>query len=583
MRNIFVLVVLVIASIFSDVLMAQSLDPTVEVTREYEGKLMEIHKPSLKMSVPDSVMHFALDFDYSVFENPYKGSYDFNPYLLSMRPSSSDSGENRFFLRAGAGYQLYPELDVIWSPKFKKNTFNMDVYALHRSFIGKYWEVIPDNIGGDEYKMIRKPSGADSRTWSGYDLMSNAGIDCRYDASSVAVDFGARYFSLAQQDKQWKRCFNALDARLGITTKPEHTDAVVYDIDVLYRYGHDRMASDSRLSEHLFDFDMTFGPVLRGNHRLKFDLGVNMASYSEYFSTTVGEVMLTPHYVFAKGPFNLDLGIKFAKMLRSKEMNGMFGSKEQIVYPDVTIFCRLLPKALRLYIRADGGNRINTYSSIIERNHHLTYTSSPAVLDTDLERISACIGFDGRISSKFSYNIRGGYVNSGNSLLDAVVSDGRHTYASLMYAPYEKWYVKMDWCLKTEDIRFDGEVSYDHAWGDVFDQSYVDMAVLKPSAFSGDVSFEYNWRKRVFGGIDCSFATYREGNWGESHTRTGDSSIRTMSVPGYVDLGVYCEYATSRDISFWLRAGNLLNMTIQRNPLYAEKGVNFTAGICLKF
>ena len=28
--------------------------------------------------------------------------------------------------------------------------------------------------------------------------------------------------------------------------------------------------------------------------------------------------------------------------------------------------------------------------------------------------------------------------------------------------------------------------------------------------------------------------------------------------------------------------GNLMNMTVQYNPLYAEKGISFTGGICLK-
>ena len=51
---------------------AQDLDPTVEVSREYEGKLVEVHKPVLNMAVPDSLTHFALDFDYSVFANPYQ-------------------------------------------------------------------------------------------------------------------------------------------------------------------------------------------------------------------------------------------------------------------------------------------------------------------------------------------------------------------------------------------------------------------------------------------------------------------------------------------------------------------------------
>ena len=55
-----------------------------------------------------------------------------------------------------------------------------------------------------------------------------------------------------------------------------------------------------------------------------------------------------------------------------------------------------------------------------------------------------------------------------------------------------------------------------------------------------------------------------------------------VTVPGFADLGIYAEYAANNKLSFWLRGGNLLNMTVQYSPLYAEKGINFTAGICLK-
>ena len=54
-------------------LSAQNLNPTVSVSREYEGKLMEVSKPSVNMAVPDSLTEFNLKFDYSVFENPYRG------------------------------------------------------------------------------------------------------------------------------------------------------------------------------------------------------------------------------------------------------------------------------------------------------------------------------------------------------------------------------------------------------------------------------------------------------------------------------------------------------------------------------
>ena len=77
--------------------------------------------------------------------------------------------------------------------------------------------------------------------------------------------------------------------------------------------------------------------------------------------------------------------------------------------------------------------------------------------------------------------------------------------------------------------------------------------------------------------MDCLFATGRQGSVIDQLL----SQTYEARIPGYADLGIYFEYAATRSLSFWLRGGNLLNMTIQRNPVYAEKGVNFTVGICL--
>ena len=137
---------------------AQNLDPTVEVNRAYEGKLMEVHKPVLEMEIPDSVMHFDLEFDYSVFESPYKGSYEFNPYLLSMKPGATPDYSRRFFMRAGAGYQLKPVFDLVWSPKMGKG-FKMDVYASHRSFVGDYWNISEVNGADGIIRLDRLAEG----------------------------------------------------------------------------------------------------------------------------------------------------------------------------------------------------------------------------------------------------------------------------------------------------------------------------------------------------------------------------------------------------------------------------------------
>ena len=97
---------------------AQELDPTVVVNRAYEGQLVEVNKPSFDMMVPDSVTRFDLDFDYTVFEKPYMGTYEFSPYLLKMQPSSAVQKRRQLYLKAGAGYTLYPTFDLVWSPTF---------------------------------------------------------------------------------------------------------------------------------------------------------------------------------------------------------------------------------------------------------------------------------------------------------------------------------------------------------------------------------------------------------------------------------------------------------------------------------
>ena len=95
-------------------------------------------------------------------------------------------------------------------------------------------------------------------------------------------------------------------------------------------------------------------------------------------------------------------------------------------------------------------------------------------------------------------------------------------------------------------------------------------------AFSGSIDFMYNWKERIYAGIDCDFASSRR-----CAASTALPQLAEVRIPGYADLGVKFGYAFTRKFSLWLRGGNLLDMTIQKSPLYAESGIYFTGGICL--
>lgn len=572
------IVILVFLSMFAVSAAAQDLDPTVEVSREYEGKLVEVHKPNLRMDVPDSLMHFALDFDYSVFANPYKGSYEFSPYLLSMKPSESDNGESRFYLRAGAGYQLYPTLDLVWSPEFKSRGFNMDVYANHHSFVGNYHTILPQSIESGVVYMTQSPranGGADR--WFGYDILSQAGAVFKHDWEKVALGYAAEYYGLAQKDRSWVRAYNAVDASLNLLSKPEDVENLVFDLKLDYRLGQD-VVGGSRLLENVGALDVKIGPFLKGNHRMSLDFAADIASYSEAFDDFGGSISLVPHYVFRKDRFSVELGLRVSKMLARYDL------KEQFVYPDINVSYALAPKFMKVYFKASGGGEYETYSSLIASNHHITHVLSSDILGYDVERIGLIMGFDGRITDKFSYNLRGGYANY-SSLRHyevAVVSDP--TFA-ISYLAVQKWFAAIDWLLDIDGFRFDGTVAYDHYWDkyNLYDGSGLGRnAVLKPAALTGNAAVEYNWKKRVACGVDCDFSTASVGHAAYNESVDTDCvPVRNVRIPGYADLGLYAEYATARSLSLWLRAGNLLNQTIQRTPLYAEKGVNVTIGVCV--
>ena len=56
----------------------QKIDPTVEVEKEFDGKMTNIVKGALNSSIPDSLTSFNLNFNYSIFDKPYKDLYEFS-------------------------------------------------------------------------------------------------------------------------------------------------------------------------------------------------------------------------------------------------------------------------------------------------------------------------------------------------------------------------------------------------------------------------------------------------------------------------------------------------------------------------
>lgn len=533
-------------------LSAQDLDPTVVVDRAYEGKLIEVHKPALEMAVPDSVLRFELDFDYSVFDNPYKGSYEFTPYLLSMKPSAANDGARRFYLRAGAGYLLHPEFDMIWSPSFKNRGVGLDVYANHRSYIGNYHDL--SGVNGYE-------------PWSGNDLRSRAGVDFTYDWNKTVLSAGVGYDGIAASRPGLRHAYNGMDVSFSLASRPKpYDERFMYAVKANYKMAKDNINSGAAyVRENILDLDAGFGFATRGS-MLKFDIGADIVRCEDAYSAAAAQFFVTPHYIYRKGRFIADLGVKLAKVIDSDDQDTSYGSKvEQGLYPEIHIQFPIVRNALKLKVDVTGGNTLNTYSSILNENHHVSLDyamENGCLLDYTVERISTLAAFEGRISSKFSYLLYGSAGYYDNAFWEAVTMSPEEVFqANAFYFSMFMASVGVDCMWKDESVMVDASLKY------TLTNSLLSEYLLAPAALVGDIAVEYNWNRRIFVGADCRYSSARV------------SKFYTMDA--YADLGLYAEYATNRKISFWGRGGNLLGMKIQRTPLYAEKGVYFTLGICL--
>ena len=559
---------------------AQNLDPTVEVNRSYEGKLMEVHKPMLEMAVPDSVLRFDLEFDYEVFDNPYKGAYEFKPYAMQFQPVGKASEQQRLYMKLGAGngleaLSLRPSADFVWSP-FLRERFKMDVYARHRSYVGEYRAADQPDPSQEtvDLRMKKSYSRAD------YDFLTQAGVDARYDWADGTVRVDAGYYGLAERYGKQSNMYNALDVRAGVASK-DYGQFMNYDVYASYRFGTDsyeykNLAEDS-LTEHEISVLGKLKAVLMDDHKAMFELGVDNHSYGY---TGVTKLTFAPHYMFRYGNWGFDAGFRVEALVPASDST-CFASKGQVVYPDVTVDYQVIPGVMKAYAKIGGGAKVNSFSSLLAENHHfdMYYGHGKPFMDNTIENVSAELGLEGRAGARFTYGARAGYAMYGNAPLETVITgtsveDDQFMFMpGIAYAGYQNVYAAADLSWVTERIRIDGKAMYRHSW---FEDLKTDGYFL-PAALTGEVAFEYNWHKRIFLGMDCDFSTGRT----QGSVLFPDGTLKQAKVPGYADLGLNFEYLTTRSFSVWLRGGNLLNMAVQRNLLYAEKGIYFTAGICL--
>lgn len=564
---------------------AQKFNPKIEVTNAYEGKVVDAQKTDLAINIPDSLLNFSYKIDYSVFDNPYNGSYEFNPYQIEMKPTERRSQRNSLFVSAGAGYTFHPEAQVVWSPVLKKNRFGINVYDTFNGYAGPYNFQSYEMVDGGDLDCIVDRYG---KHYSGWLLDNTLGFNTAWFGKKAKVTTDLNWNFLNSADTLTSRIFNNIRLKTRLESVAPSARGYYFRGGIDFNAAKDDMVfgfKSADVKEIGGTAGLTFGKVLKKKTRAELDLGFQIAAYAGMMDTYAVKLWGTPKYIYDGKRLDASIGAKFTFVASSgktflQSIDGVNNStKPSFVAPEARICLSIIPQKLYIYANATGGVDINTYSSLLARNPYGNAYITDAygvVCDNSSEKYNVSAGLKGNIASRLQFDVKGGIASRGNALLDALAlvidDDGSTLFPYWTYADYNEVFAEAAFDWKSDHVDVALKARYSKT-----DLAEREARAIYPSMVTGTAAVTYNWQRRLFVGVNCAAATSRKGLL----CMPGLPVDFNAMLPGWVDLGASAEFRLNSRLGFWLKAGNLLGQNVQRYFMRSEKGVFVTAGATL--
>lgn len=506
---------------------SQDLNPRVTVTADYIANMADVRKESLPMAVPDSLSAFDLHFDYSVFDTPYRGSYEFQPYSVDLYPGREKTKSGLFYLNAGAGYNFYPELTAVFTP-VSEEKMALSLFQDFHGYAGKFSSF----SGGKGLRgcVFDESIGAEGRLKTS-----------RYNASAKL-----EYRSLFNECSGMATDYEAVSLKAALSTAEKTPSKLSYDAELDLKHAQDIEVNQMSvvLAAAIFPTWKIKGRYSTGvDVRLQGDFYGGANTFSSGFLTKV-----SPFIRFSFGPIRFRAG-------------GMLGIGEALhVRPDIRFDAKLWRDAIGIYGSITGDQFMHDYSWYKERNSWFNALYTNALM-TSMEHINFKAGIRGSAWGKLQYDFYGGWkVIGGEAFLSSVREDFG---TKIRYADYNAAYACLLTRWKTDALEADAALSYTGVtWMST-------SKIIGPPAFSARLRAEYNWQHRIFAGVSLNAESARPSS--------------SYDVPWFADLALFGQYRINRTLAAWARLGNILDMKTSYNPAYIPAGFNATIGIKVNF
>jgi len=593
----------------------------VEVTRVYEGLIINDNRTEIPLKVNDSIFNFSQTFNYTITPSylpVFSVTSSINPANI-MTPAENPI-TNYGYIRLGMGYPLAPLGDLYLHNRFTDNSF-VNLYYNHRS----YWGNVPLITGQPADAAVDIPTSITDDNMQndmGFaiehrmgNIYMNAGVDYKHhnfvfrghDAGylSYLSQHHLSYIDAIRSDPGFirsalKQTYQFATANIGVASKNLH-EGFSYKADFTFGYTCDNARQN--ISEQTSTPVREFIGGANGFITKTFDLTHTIGISFDYMAYNKGnaskwtdwKLTATPSYSYRKNGIYFFAGLDVEAVYASKNVPKRDSGDLRIrLYPNVTI-TGALNEYFTIYAQVGGRTAINTYQKIAMEN---PYILPGLVVENTNTPFDVTIGVRGKMFDLMGYSFFGRYafvdsmyfyVNSRERVYSAAYPTPFDTKHAYLLHNFDVVYSKTSLFMFGTDIDytnagFEARLRGRYYFYAINNKGGVTAAYQKP-AWEIGLDARYQYKNYLFQiGITSRGTTPYLYQYPESPVDpySGDNPIiitETRHMSMYIDLGAQVEYRINKRLSAFVYGQNLLNWKYQNYYLYYAHGILGGGGI----
>jgi hypothetical protein len=585
----------------------QTIDPTLEVKRDFDTRLMEITKGKLLGNFHDSLGRFNLSFDYSIFDKPIKNLYEFSPLAAATIEHGAAPSYPVLYVIAGSNFPLNPYGEVFIRPKTGEK-FSLSMGALHNSYLSKLPNIRLD--GGRLEPGEQKNSAPSSLNrffidpvfrWKNGEIGINAahetiaasyyGLNAQYssfnEASAMRDSMGKRsnvskvsMYARSRNKKNNSFHYSTHISYTGLSSESNHLTIRESDILTLDELFLRALPPQYDLNTHnpkekTVSVSIDAGAGFAGYNTLM--AGASYQAATPLYSDTLNRsnLQLHPRYTFKKGRWDFELGLKYNRWWEGT-------TNDYNIYFSGSASLEVVQKKLWIYGFLDGQNNFMTLERMLRSNPWI----SPNIHIKNIEQpVIARAGIKGSLMDRFAFNFWGGYEEYRNQIY--FYSNPNQFYsATSPWAGIDAFYRDETRLGAGVDLSYYSTVfsgSFNSEYYTFKDQDNQSDKHFNYSPLTIRASGRYNWRERIAVSADLLFKsnTPTITNMGIVYESTPEN-LTVAETRAYLRANVTLSYSYNKNLSFYLELNNILNSTIVEYGTYTMPGFNGGLGISFK-